>query len=438
MSSTLLDQITAAVADEYVVLGQLGENARGSAFLARERAGGHLVVLAVPPAADELTVLGALGDDVPANDGTCTACGYPPPAFTAHCQQCGRAFVLGAVGAHRFTHADVEAAASHAYDVLGEVAHQVGGSLFFVRDRADGRLVALATQQHEDGSQALEAVWDARHGQRVAPAAPSEAATVLVDTGGYAAALPTADPYAEARGVGADPYGDAGGVPFQGAPYDAGSGIDPASADQPPGYPPGFRSPEADDALGAPAARRRWVPVAVAGAVLLAAGGVWAATRDSGQSSAPAKPVASADSVRLQPTLPPAAPPPADSGAGGGASTVPAGGTVAPPAPPPPARDSVSSTREQRRAQEDSIRRLRFAPAYVKLEGDIPAGLTVNGRRAPQSLTVPLRSNRVNVLTLDAPGYCPKTVQVPAVAPGAVEHLEPRLEGRSGIRDCPQ
>lgn len=399
-SSTLLDHITSAVADEYTVLGQLGESSRGSAFLARERAGGHLVVLAVPPSADELSVLAALGDEVPANAGTCTACGEAPPTFTTFCPNCGRAFVQSAVGAHRFTADEVRAAAAPAYDLLGEVAHQSGGSLFFVRDQADRRLVALSGQPAPGGGQALEAVWDALRGDRPAGAVAESAAY-----GGSAPDVPPADTFA--------PSGPA-------AEY---------ASEGPPGYPPDYVPPATSDEYGAaPARRRRWVPAAIAGAVVLAAGGAWAVTHGTRKASRPVTSTPSPDTAAVAPPPQPAP----DTG-----STTAGGGTGAPP-PQPTAPQTPVVTPTDRPPVVDSSR-LPVANAEVQLDGaGLPTGWTwtINGRRGPASLTARLRPNRPAVLTIEAPGYCPETLQLAPLAPGAVQRWAPRLRGKPMVGEC--
>lgn len=408
-SSTLLDHITSAVSDEYTVLGQLGEATRGSAFLARERAGGHLVVLAVPPAADELTVLAALGDTVPANAGTCTACGEAPPTFTTFCPSCGRAFVQGAVGAHRFTADEVRAAAQPAYDLLGEVAHQSGGSLFFVRDQADRRLVALSAQPAPGGGQALEAVWDAIRGD------PAAAPSARYDAG----AAGTGDD--GSPGAAADPFGTSGPV----AEY---------VSDAPPGYPPGYVPPAAPDEYAAGTGRRRrWVPLAVAGAVVLAAGGAWAITRNT--HDAP-RPVVAPDTTGTAATMPPQGPGPTV--AGGGAAAAGASGGAEPIAPtlPPTPPEVPVTTPVERVPGPDST---RLPNAAVQLDGaGLPNGWTwtVNGHRGPASLTARLRPNRPAVLTIEAPGYCPETLQLDAPAPGTVQPWAPKLRGKPMVGEC--
>lgn len=401
-SSTLLDHITSAVADEYTVLGQLGESSRGSAFLARERAGGHLVVLAVPPSADELSVLAALGDEVPANAGTCTTCGEAPPTFTTFCPSCGRAFVQNAVGAHRFTADEVRAAATPAYDLLGEVAHQSGGSLFFVRDQADRRLVALSGQPAPGGGQALEAVWDAIRGERPASTATDPAAYGGVTSGPSSA--------------------DAFGATDSATEY---------ASEGPPGYPPDYVPPAVPDADGAPVARRRrWVPVAIAGAVVLAAGGAWAVTRGTRQAPRPIT-TALPDTVAVVPPPQPAV---------GTGSTTAAGGAGSPPPPEPqPTAPGASTVTPTERAPVIDSSRLPLANAEVQLDGaGLPTGWTwtINGRRGPASLTARLRPNHAAVLTIEAPGYCPETLQLAPLAPGAVQRWAPRLRGKPMVGEC--
>lgn len=375
MSQTLLEQIAAATAGEYHVVGALGETVRGSAFLARETAGGHLVVLFVPADADELAVLAALGDEVPANAGRCTACGYAPPVWAAACPSCHRPFVLTAVDAHRFAADEVHAAVAHAYDVEGEVAHQAGGSLFFVRDRADGRLVALAGQDDENG-QVLEAVWDA-----AAPAPPPEPAPFLAPS--------AVDDGAEAS-TGAYPYG-------------------PSEGD-----------------YGAPRPRRRWGPLVAGGVLVLVAGGAWALWRDD-----------DGDAARPEATSAAAVSPPGDPAgtagpAGAGAAAVPAPEPPAVTPPPAPAPPREPPAAEERRAAA------RASVAWLQVGGALPTGWAwvINGRPGPSSVTAPLRPNRPVTVRLDAPGYCPVTLQLPPQAPSAVYRWYPQLQGKPMVGDC--
>ncbi len=464
VSSALLEQIVAATAGEYDVVGALGETSRGAAFLAREAAGGRMVVLFVPTDAEALEVLAALSEDVPANAGRCTACGYAPMVWTAGCPSCQRPFVLAAVSAHRFTRDEVEAAVAHAYDVEGEVAHLVGGSLFFVRDRADGRLVALAGQVDAAGEQVLEAVWD---GAQAALAGAPAASGASYGTPYAPAAL-------EGAGhVGADPAAAyAGGHP---ADY----GTDYGTTYTAPGYAPadsgaGYGMVDTPDAgRAAPRARRRWAPLAAAAALLAVTGGAWAFWQ--GDDDAPPAAVGAAgvsgESTAAGATAGEGGPAEGGAAEGAGASGTTAGaaaGTTAgaaagaagsgssgatPDAGAPGTADGRSATTgapgtarpsdpaaERRRTVDDSVRQARQAEralATLQLGTDPPAGWTwtIDGRDGPASPTVRLRPRREHVIRLDAPGYCPDVLRL-TPEPGAAQVWTPRLRGKPMIGEC--
>lgn len=398
MSHPLFEQIVAATAGEYAIIGELGATAGATAFLARDAGTGGLVVLSVPAGAESLEVLAALGDEVPANAGRCTACGYPPMLWLSHCPNCRRPFVLGTVGAHRFSLDEVRAAVEHAYDVEGEIAHLAGGSLFFVRDRVDHRLVALAGQVDADGQQVLEAVWDA---------------TGTAPDPQFAAAAGTADP------ASADPFGGAAGSWTPAGAPDARGFVDP-------GPPP-------------PPRRRGWMPVAIVAGLVVVAGGAWAVLHGGG---GPAAPTTVATGTVADPGA--GGTPP---GTGTATATRPSGATAGPtpdagsPRPdvrPPDTSPTVADSIERlRRHAADSARQAGRAWAFLQIAGEPPGGWVwrIDGRAGPPSKTARLRPHREHVIELEAPGYCPDVLRL-TPEPASTQQWTPRLRGKPMIGDC--
>ena len=403
MSHPLLEQIVAATAGEYALIGELGETGRGTAFLAREAASGQLVVLFVPADAESLEVLAAIGDEVPANAGRCTACGHAPMVWRTHCPNCHRPFVLEAVDAHRFTLDEVQAATAHVYDVEGEVGHLSGGSLFFVRDRVDHRLVALAGQVDADGQQVLEAVWDA-----------ADAPPAVIDRD-LAPAYPAS-------------FDDATAGPASGA-IGAAAG-DPASTGV----------VDVADVPGPPGRRRGWVPLAVVAALVAVLGGVWAFQRDdpSSASSRPGTlavaPAGGGGRGAASPVGPTEGGTPAGGPAGGAAASVSRTTPGEDVSTRPPVPDSAD---ESRRRAADSVRRAERAPAFVQIATEPPAGWNwrIDGRPGPSARTVKLRPRREHVIELEAPGYCPDVLRL-TPEPASTQAWTPRLRGKPMIGNC--
>lgn len=185
MQSDLYQQVVSATDGEYEVLAELGHAPeRGTAYLARALADGGAAVLVVPPAAESLDVVGALGEAVPATGGRCASCGSAFTAWADACARCGRSMTPPVVP-------DVEAGAvaaeaGHQVELLGAVPHARGGLLYFGRDRGDQRLVAYAAHPRSAGGVWLDPLWEAD----VPPPRPAGAHAFTTDapatTGGAA------------------------------------------------------------------------------------------------------------------------------------------------------------------------------------------------------------------------------------------------------------
>lgn len=387
MPSPLLAQVSHATAGEYDVLAELGEGQGGAAFLAREVASGALMVLSLPPAADELAVLSALGENVPASAGRCTTCGVAPAVWTAACPGCGHALVGSGATA---TLEEVRGATSHAYEVLGQLPHQNGGALFLARDRADARLVALAAVTAPTGESLLQAVWE--------------------EPG---SAVPT------------PPIGQTG------QPTVGPTSTDPDStAYEGQGYAP-----------PPPASGRRWGPLVggVLGMAVLA-GGAWALLgRDGRESTGPAgQPVgavagagaalgdSAGGTLGNSGVAPDTAAGAAGGGAAGGAGAVGTAG-VTPPVTPPPGTADSTAPRPDRLAR----------PHVVTIEGELPPGWTrtVNGGATSSSRTVRVLRPGPVVIRLQAPGYCPDAFRFTPV-PGGADRWTPALRGAPMVGSC--
>jgi serine/threonine-protein kinase len=151
-----------AAAGAHEILGEIGRHPDGRiAFLARDRSSGELTILqlarepADPESGEplELTELRTLDASVPAPGGTCHLCQGALVGWERHCPACGED-VTGvsqesAPGTSREAILEaVREATSGTYEILGDLPRaEGGGSVFFARELASGRLVALRLLQ---------------------------------------------------------------------------------------------------------------------------------------------------------------------------------------------------------------------------------------------------------------------------------------------------
>ncbi|HET6228758.1 MAG TPA: hypothetical protein VFE05_01690 [Longimicrobiaceae bacterium] len=159
-----------ATAGEFDLLGELDAGPGWAAVLARAKAGASLVVLLVEEDDDgqlDIEVLSALDDGVAVGRTVCPACGVQGAGWPRACAACGRelpgADALGAAGLSATELLDeVRAAGEGEFDVLGALAHPVGGgALFFARELAGDRLVGLALHaDHLEAELTLVVSWE--------------------------------------------------------------------------------------------------------------------------------------------------------------------------------------------------------------------------------------------------------------------------------------
>lgn len=438
VSSAILQQVVAATRGEYVVHGTLGDSsALGSAFLARDVAGGHSVVLVVPPDAESLDVVGALSDVIPADAGGCAACGFRIASWIDACPRCEHVLVPPPEPSPDAT--ALRAELRHTMQVLGGLPHVRGGTMYFGHDASDGRLTAFVVRPQADGQLAMDVIWEA-----VPDTTAAASTTMLVPAAGR-------DPERE-------PAVDAGAYAVAHSP--------PYAPPHVPPHTPGEYRPEpifADgsteaglpaDAVPAqvawapePPRARRWLPIGVGLGALVAVGAVaFALTRQG----APDAGTIGRDTGRL--AVVDSAPALGGSGSGVGtgaggfgttagtpggdaiATGAAGGGTSVPPIP----NDSVRVRRERRRRLQDSLRAVRASDqAVLTVEGDLPSGwsITVNGGPSIGSRDVPLVVGQPATIRLDAPGYCTDTLTV-MPAPHGRKRWAPLLRGRPTVGEC--
>lgn len=142
-------------ADDYTVYGELGRHGDSlAALLARERAGGRLVVLMVSastnPAGEmelSIEVKEQLDARIPDGGTKCPACGAVLRPWVRFCTRCGHDVTgQGAVSDSERTalRAAVMSAVEADYEFLGEIRRsEGGGDVFFARERSSGRIAAL-------------------------------------------------------------------------------------------------------------------------------------------------------------------------------------------------------------------------------------------------------------------------------------------------------
>ncbi len=158
--SRTLDAVRGLGAGRFEVLGPLGKDREGEyAFLARELAGGRLVVLkrrvvgsAAGSNSSVLEVIERLDSSVPPPAGSCAFCHAPFSNWEPSCPECG----ADAAGSNPTAASDAERArlldavrgAAPAFDVLGDMTRASGGGIvFFAREPGSGHLVALRLEE---------------------------------------------------------------------------------------------------------------------------------------------------------------------------------------------------------------------------------------------------------------------------------------------------
>ena len=150
-----------AAAGTFDVLGELGAgSAGGVVYLAREIAGQALVVLKLEPGDDGaggsqyfLDVVRELDASVPDVELRCPGCHGKLRQWARFCTQCGldvsgEAPSSGEFASRAVLREKVRAATEGRYEFLGDIPRSEGGGLvYFARDLADGKIVALRLQK---------------------------------------------------------------------------------------------------------------------------------------------------------------------------------------------------------------------------------------------------------------------------------------------------
>jgi hypothetical protein len=150
-----------AAAGTFDVLGELGAAAAGGVvYLAREIASGELAVLKLEPGDDGaggsqyfLDVAYELDASVPDVEMRCPRCRGKLRQWARFCTQCGldvsgEAPASGEHATRAALREKVRAATADQYEFLGDIGRAEGGGLvYFARDLADGKIVALRLQK---------------------------------------------------------------------------------------------------------------------------------------------------------------------------------------------------------------------------------------------------------------------------------------------------
>jgi hypothetical protein len=169
MHDELIRHIEEATDDAYRILGEIGTDPSRLGFIALERETGALVALSL--VGDDLHVLERLDAAVPTDGSRCATCRAALPVWVDACPSCGARIVgdelpgAATAGAREILLDEVRSASAGEYEVLG-VMDGALGSVYFARETARGRLVALALQaeDEEDDAVSLTSTWLAPDG----------------------------------------------------------------------------------------------------------------------------------------------------------------------------------------------------------------------------------------------------------------------------------
>lgn len=157
----LLDAVRETAGSEFEVFGEISRGADGTvAYLARDRHDTNLVALRLtrgPGNEYLLEVAKHLDGSVPAPGTGCPRCGAPLRSWGRFCTQCGLDMWTGPSIGHAGSREEmleaVKQATAGKFEILGEMSRaEGGGTLYFARDIATGKIEALRLQQ-EQGQQ---------------------------------------------------------------------------------------------------------------------------------------------------------------------------------------------------------------------------------------------------------------------------------------------
>jgi TPR repeat protein len=166
----LLKTLQSSLEGQFELFGELGRGEAGRiVYLAREVASGRLVALQLTPTGTRTVggedywfeVLRTLDANVPAIDSDCPSCHKSLGGWGRFCRHCG-VDLSGVAATSKPGSADellrdVRAVAKGRYDVLGQMDRtEGGGTVYFAREIATGKLVALRLQRENEGSHGTE------------------------------------------------------------------------------------------------------------------------------------------------------------------------------------------------------------------------------------------------------------------------------------------
>ena len=175
----------------YDPIGRIGEDAHCVAYLGRDLETEGLVVLRLEDGGGEaeemtLTVGQVLDASIPADGNRCPACSNGGHAWGMPCPKCGHTVVHAGVGSDLTTEDLLEAitdSAGDEYLMLGALATEPEGTVFFARDKDSTRVVGLGLHREADDHFELVQIW----------AEPTTAAKATGPTGATPSEPPTAD-----------------------------------------------------------------------------------------------------------------------------------------------------------------------------------------------------------------------------------------------------
>lgn len=166
----LLRTLQSSLAGQFELFGELGRGDGGRiVYLAREQTSSRLVALQLTPTGTKTVggedywfeIVRTLDASIPAVDSNCPRCGKSLGGWGRFCRHCG-ADLGGIVPADKPGAADemlrdVRAVARGRYDVLGQMDRsEGGGTVYFARELATGKLVALRLQREGAGVHGTE------------------------------------------------------------------------------------------------------------------------------------------------------------------------------------------------------------------------------------------------------------------------------------------
>jgi hypothetical protein len=154
----LLEAVRQTAGGEYEVFGEIARGQDGAiAYLAQDRHDKTLVALRLTRGASDdylIEVVKQLDASVPAPGTGCPRCSAPLRSWGRFCTKCGLDLWTGPplrpTGSKEQILEGVKQATAGKFEVLGEMSRaQGGGTVYFARDIATGKIEALRLQQEQ-------------------------------------------------------------------------------------------------------------------------------------------------------------------------------------------------------------------------------------------------------------------------------------------------